>query len=64
MAFDVNAARKSGYSDVEIADFLRNSGSDLNYLIGEEFSIDEVNKGLAYLDSGKTGRPLLKLNEV
>jgi S-(hydroxymethyl)glutathione dehydrogenase/alcohol dehydrogenase len=49
---------------LEIADFLRNSGSDLNYLIGEEFSIDEVNEGLAYLDSGKTGRPLLKLNEV
>jgi S-(hydroxymethyl)glutathione dehydrogenase/alcohol dehydrogenase len=49
---------------LKIAHFLRNSGSDLNYLIGEEFSIDEVNEGLAYLDSGKTGRPLLKLNEV
>lgn len=48
----------------KIAGLLLESGSDLDLLIGEVFSIDEVNMGLAYLESGRSGRPLLKLNEV
>lgn len=47
-----------------IAELLANSGSNLDLLLGEVFTIDEVNKGLAYLDSGKAGRPLLMFNEV
>jgi S-(hydroxymethyl)glutathione dehydrogenase/alcohol dehydrogenase len=47
-----------------IAKFLQLCGSDLNLLLGQIFAIDEVNQGLAYLDSGKPGRPLLKLNEA
>jgi S-(hydroxymethyl)glutathione dehydrogenase / alcohol dehydrogenase len=45
-----------------IAKFLLASGLDLELLIGEIFSIDEVNDALAYLDSGKPGRPLLEIN--
>ena len=47
-----------------IADYLSKSGANLDLLIGDLFTIDEVNEGLAYLDSGKPGRPILKLNEV
>jgi S-(hydroxymethyl)glutathione dehydrogenase/alcohol dehydrogenase len=47
-----------------IADFLLKSDANLDLLIGDLFTIDEVNEGLAYLDSGKPGRPILKLNEV
>jgi S-(hydroxymethyl)glutathione dehydrogenase/alcohol dehydrogenase len=47
----------------KIGEYVANSGSDLELLLGETFTIDEVNKGLAYLDSGKPGRPLLKLDE-
>lgn len=47
-----------------IGEFLAKSGSNLELLLGDLFTIDEVNEGLAYLDSGKPGRPLLKLNEV
>lgn len=47
----------------EIANYLQSSGANLELLLGKEFSIDEINEGLAYLDSGKPGRPLLKMNE-
>jgi len=47
-----------------IGEYLSNSGANLDLLIGDSFTIDEVNEGLAYLDSGKPGRPILKLNEV
>lgn len=47
-----------------IGEYIRKSGADLELLLGETFTIDEVNEGLAYLTSGKPGRPLLKLNEV
>jgi len=47
---------------VTIGEFLRKSGSNLELLLGDSFTIDEINEGLAYLDSGKAGRPLLKLN--
>ena len=47
-----------------IADYLTKSGANLDLLIGDLFTIDEVNEGLAYLDSGKPGRPILNLNEV
>ena len=46
-----------------IGKYIARSGSNLELLIGDTFTIDEVNKGLAYLDSGKPGRPLLKLDE-
>ena len=46
----------------KIAKYLKASGTDLELLIGDVFTIDEVNEGLAYLDSGKSGRPLLRLN--
>ena len=50
---------------VTIGEYILNSGSNLELLLGDLFTIDEVNEGLAYLDSGKPGRPLLKLiNEV
>ena len=50
-------------SDIQrIAKFLLASGSNLELLLGEIFSINEVNEALAYLDSGKPGRPLLKIN--
>jgi S-(hydroxymethyl)glutathione dehydrogenase/alcohol dehydrogenase len=49
---------------LRIAKYILASRADLNLLLGEQFSIDEVNEGLAYLDSGKPGRPLLRLNEV
>lgn len=49
-------------SDLQrIAKFLLASGSDLELLLGEIFSIDDVNDALAYLDSGKPGRPLLEI---
>ncbi len=48
---------------VRIGEYIVNSGSNLELLLGDTFTIDEVNKGLAYLDSGKPGRPLLKLDE-
>ena len=48
----------------KIAEYVRNSSVDLELLLGQTFTIDEVNNGLAYLDSGKPGRPLLKLIEV
>ena len=48
---------------VKIGEYIANSGSNLELLLGDIFTIDEVNKGLAYLDSGKPGRPLLKLDE-
>jgi len=44
-----------------IAEFVKLSGIKLDLLIGAIFPIDEINQGLSYLDSGKTGRPLLKL---
>jgi S-(hydroxymethyl)glutathione dehydrogenase/alcohol dehydrogenase len=47
-----------------IAEYIRKSGVNLDLLLGKTFTIDEVNDGLAYLDSGKPGRPLLILNEV
>lgn len=47
-----------------IAKYVLASNADLNLLLGEVFSIDQVNEGLAYLDSEKPGRPLLRLNEV
>jgi S-(hydroxymethyl)glutathione dehydrogenase / alcohol dehydrogenase len=47
-----------------IAKHILASKADLDLLLGEVFSIDQVNEGLAYLDSGKPGRPLLRLNEV
>lgn len=46
-----------------IGEYIVNSGSNLELLLGDTFTIDEVNKGLAYLDSGKPGRPLLKFDE-
>ncbi len=47
-----------------IAKFLQSCGSDLNLLLGQIFTIDQVNQGMAYLDSSKPGRPLLKPNGV
>ena len=47
-----------------IGDCIRKSGANLDLLLGEFFTIDEVNAGLAYLDSEKPGRPMLKLSEV
>lgn len=47
-----------------IGECIRKSGANLDLLLGETFTIDEVNAGLAYLDSEKPGRPMLKLNEV
>jgi S-(hydroxymethyl)glutathione dehydrogenase/alcohol dehydrogenase len=47
-----------------IGECIRKSGANLDLLLGETFSIDEVNAGLAYLDSAKPGRPMLKLSEV
>lgn len=47
-----------------IGEYILKSGVNLELLLGDMFTIDEVNKGLAYLDSGKPGRPLLKLSEV
>ncbi len=47
-----------------IGKFLVDSGANLNLLLGDIFAIDEVNQGMAYLNSGKVGRPLLKFNEV
>lgn len=46
---------------IAIAKLLLASGANLDLLLGETFTIDEVNEGLAYLDSGKCGRPILKL---
>jgi S-(hydroxymethyl)glutathione dehydrogenase/alcohol dehydrogenase len=46
-----------------IGQYIANSASNLELLLGDTFTIDEVNIGLAYLDSGKPGRPLLKLDE-
>lgn len=48
----------------QIAKFIRASNADLELLLGQTFTINQVNEGLAYLDSGKPGRPLLKMNEV
>lgn len=48
----------------KIGEYILKSGVNLELLLGDIFTIDEVNKGLAYLDSGKPGRPLLKLSEV
>jgi S-(hydroxymethyl)glutathione dehydrogenase/alcohol dehydrogenase len=47
-----------------IGKLLVDSGANLNLLLGDIFTIDEVNQGMAYLNSGKAGRPLLKFNEV
>jgi S-(hydroxymethyl)glutathione dehydrogenase / alcohol dehydrogenase len=47
----------------KIGSYLGHSKSNLELLTGEIFTIDEVNEAMAYLDSGKVGRPLLKLNE-
>jgi Zn-dependent alcohol dehydrogenase len=46
-----------------IGKYLKQSGVNLDLLLGEEFTIDDINDGLAYLDSGKPGRPLLTMNE-
>jgi S-(hydroxymethyl)glutathione dehydrogenase/alcohol dehydrogenase len=47
-----------------IGEYIRKSGANLDLLLGETFAIDEINAGLAYLDSEKPGRPMLKLSEV
>lgn len=47
-----------------IGKLLVDSGANLNFLLGDIFTIDEVNEGMAYLNSGKVGRPLLKFDEV
>ena len=47
-----------------IGECIRKSGANLDLLLGETFAIDEINAGLAYLDSEKPGRPMLKLSEV
>jgi acyl-CoA reductase-like NAD-dependent aldehyde dehydrogenase len=47
----------------KIGSYLALSRSNLELLVGEIFTIDEVNEAMAYLDSGKVGRALLKLNE-
>jgi Zn-dependent alcohol dehydrogenase len=47
-----------------IGKLLVDSGANLNLLLGDIFTIEEVNQGMAYLNSGKVGRPLLKFNEV
>jgi Zn-dependent alcohol dehydrogenase len=46
-----------------IGELLAKSGANLDLLLGEMFSIDETNSGLAYLDSGKPGRPIMRLSE-
>jgi S-(hydroxymethyl)glutathione dehydrogenase/alcohol dehydrogenase len=46
-----------------IGELLAKSGANLDLLLGEMFSIDETNRGLAYLDSGKPGRPIMRLSE-
>ncbi len=46
-----------------IGELLTKSGANLDLLLGELFSIDETSKGLAYLDSGKPGRPIMRLSE-
>lgn len=46
-----------------IGELLVKSGANLDLLLGEMFSIDETNRGLAYLDSGKPGRPIMRLSE-
>jgi S-(hydroxymethyl)glutathione dehydrogenase / alcohol dehydrogenase len=50
-------------SMVRIGEFISKTGANLELLVGETFYIEQVNEALAYLDSGKTGRPILKLNE-
>ena len=47
-----------------IADFISATSADLELLLGQTFTLDEVNEGLAYLESGKPGRPLLRMNGV
>jgi S-(hydroxymethyl)glutathione dehydrogenase/alcohol dehydrogenase len=47
-----------------IGECIRKSGANLDLLLGEFFTIEEVNAGLAYLDSEKPGRPMLILSEV
>lgn len=47
----------------KIGTYLARSESNLELLIGEIFTIDEVNEAMAYLEFGKAGRALLKLSE-
>jgi S-(hydroxymethyl)glutathione dehydrogenase/alcohol dehydrogenase len=56
---DINPDEKM----TKIGEFILKSGANLELLLGEIFYIDQVNEALDYLDSGKPGRPLLKLNE-
>ena len=47
----------------KIGTYLVRSESNLELLLGEIFTIDEVNEAMAYLEFGKAGRALLKLSE-
>lgn len=47
----------------KIGSYLQHSKSNLELLAGEIFTIDEVNEAMAYLESGKVGRALLRLDE-
>jgi S-(hydroxymethyl)glutathione dehydrogenase/alcohol dehydrogenase len=47
----------------KIGSYLAQSKSSLELLTGEIFTIDEANEAMAYLESGKAGRALLKLSE-
>jgi S-(hydroxymethyl)glutathione dehydrogenase/alcohol dehydrogenase len=42
-----------------IATLLRNSGLNLETLVGKLFQLSEVNSALSYLESGSPGRPIL-----
>ena len=47
----------------EIGDRLIKLDIDINYMLGPKFTLDNVNKGLSYLQSGGPGKPLIDFGD-
>ena len=48
---------------IEIGDRLLNLGIDINSMLGPKFTLDNVNQGLSYLQSGGPGKPLIDFGD-
>jgi S-(hydroxymethyl)glutathione dehydrogenase/alcohol dehydrogenase len=48
---------------IEIGDRLLKLGIDINSMLGPKFTLDNVNQGLSYLQSGGPGKPLIDFGD-
>lgn len=47
-----------------LSELLQNSDLNLEYMIGEEFALEDINQAIEQLEKGQSGRPLIRMSKA